>query len=78
MTRSEVVTDNNVAYYHAYKYSSLPDLQRKYHYQDVLQRIEGVYDRGTGRLPCPEMKRFSTRFGTCQPNRAVPYLVTDF
>jgi hypothetical protein len=33
MTRSEVVADNNVAYYHAYKYSSLPDLQRKYYLQ---------------------------------------------
>lgn len=29
MTRSEVVADNNVAYYHAYKYTSVPDLQRR-------------------------------------------------
>jgi hypothetical protein len=37
MTRSEVVADNNVAYYHAYKYSSLQDLQRKYYLQGDLK-----------------------------------------
>jgi len=50
MTRPEVVADNNVAYYHAYKYSSVPDLHRKYHYQHVLQRAGVVYDRGTRKV----------------------------
>ena len=47
MTRSEMVADNNVAYYHAYKYTSVPDLQRKYHYQYALT---ANYERGTRKV----------------------------
>jgi hypothetical protein len=56
MTHSKAVADNNVAYYPAYKYCSLQDLQSKYH--DQYSLVVGLWclGKGLGRLPCPEMK----------------------
>lgn len=45
---------------------------------NMYRELEVSTTEELGRLPCPEMTPFSRTVGTCQPKRAVPYLVTEF